>query len=67
MKFSAMLVLALMVSEAADACPVCGTDVGQAVRAALFNQTFFPTLLEVVAAFPAIGLVLYAVHRWLPE
>jgi hypothetical protein len=67
MKFSALLVLGFALSGAAGACPVCGTEAGQVVRAAIFNHSFFPTLLEVVVPFCVLGLVLYAVHGWLPE
>ena len=49
------------------ACTVCDTDVGVAVRAGIFNASFLPTLLEVLAPFPVLGLVLLALDRYLPD
>ena len=49
------------------ACTVCDTDVGIAVRSGLFNAAFTPTLLEVIAPFPVLALVIYAINRYLPE
>ena len=49
------------------ACTVCDTEVGVAVRAGLFNAAFVPTLLEVLAPFPVLALVLYAINRYLPD
>jgi hypothetical protein len=51
----------------AHACPVCDSEIATAVRAGIFNASFFPTLLEVVAPFPVVGLVIYAVSRYLPD
>ncbi len=49
------------------ACTVCDSDAGVAVRSGIFNPSFLPTLFEVIAPFPVLGLVLYALSRCLPD
>jgi hypothetical protein len=51
----------------ASGCPICSTEAGAAVRAGIFNASFLPTLLEVIAPFPVLGLVLYVLNRFLPD
>jgi hypothetical protein len=51
----------------ACACTVCDSKIGIAVRAGVFNASFFLTLLEVFAPFPLFGLAIYAVSRCLPD
>lgn len=48
-------------------CPVCDTETGAAVRAGIFNADFLPTLLEVLAPFPVLGLILFIINRYLPD
>ena len=49
------------------ACTVCDTATGTALRAGIFNDSFFITFLEVIAPFPVLGLVLFAINRYLPD
>lgn len=51
----------------AQACAVCDSEIGIAVRAGIVNASFFPTLLEVSAPFPVFGLAIYVVSRYLPN
>lgn len=48
-------------------CTICDTAAGSAVRAGIFNGSFFITFIEVVSAFPVLGLALYVVDRCLPD
>jgi len=48
-------------------CTVCDTATGSAVRAGIFNGSFFITFIEVVSPFPVLGLALYLVDRCLPD
>ena len=36
------------------ACTVCDTEVGEQVRAGIFNREFWPTLAAVLAPFPVL-------------
>jgi hypothetical protein len=49
------------------ACTVCDSDAGVAVRLGIFNSSFLPTLLEVMAPFPVIGVGLFLLNRYLPD
>jgi hypothetical protein len=51
----------------AHACAICDSEIGIAVRAGIFNASFFPTLLEVFAPFPVFGLAIYAISHCLPD
>jgi hypothetical protein len=66
MKLVAVFVLFLKTSVAL-ACPFCDTPNGEAVRAGIFNETFLATLLEVASPIPVIGILIYALNRYLPE
>ncbi|HEU0273704.1 MAG TPA: hypothetical protein VFQ83_04170 [Candidatus Udaeobacter sp.] len=61
------LAVLLSLPSIASACAVCDSEIGIAVRAGLFNGSFFPTLLEVFAPFPVFGLAIYAISRYLPD
>lgn len=36
------------------ACTVCDTELGQQIRAGIFNDEFWPTLAAVLAPFPVL-------------
>jgi hypothetical protein len=57
----------LFAATKVGACVSCGSATGAAVRAGILNDDFVRTLIEVAAPFPLIGLILYAVNRYLPE
>jgi hypothetical protein len=59
--------LMLMASTGAVGCPTCDTPTGSAVRSGIFNDTFVWTLLEVLAPFLVLELVLYGLNRYLPD
>lgn len=50
----------------ASACPICNTATGQQVRAGIFGNDFWSTLLVVVSPFPVLLLALAAYqYDWL--
>jgi hypothetical protein len=51
----------------AEACAVCDSENGVAVRAGIFNSSFPLTLLEVLASCLVTGAVLLLLSRYLPE
>lgn len=67
MKRSLVWLLLFATPSMAYACAVCDSEIGIAVRAGIFNASFFPTLLQVFAPFPVFGLAIYAVSRYLPD
>lgn len=51
----------------ASACPICNTPTGQQVRAGIFGNDFWTTLLIVVSPFPILLLAIAAYHfDWPP-
>jgi len=62
-----IVVILMAAASSAFGCPVCDSDVGIAVRAGIFNDSFPLTFLKVFAPFPVLGLALYAVNRCLPD
>ncbi len=51
----------------AAACPLCDTESGQQVRAGIFNEEFWTTLLVVASPFPVLLLGIAAYHfGWPP-
>ena len=64
---SVTFILLLATISSAFGCPVCNTEVGVAVRSGIFNASFLPTLFEVIAPFPVLGLILYTLNRYLPD
>lgn len=57
----------VMLPSVVDACAVCDSDVGVAVRAGIFNAAFFPTFLQVLAPFPLFALTIYTLDWFLPD
>lgn len=51
----------------AQACPVCHSATGLAVRAALFNGHFFQTLATVSLPCPLLLLAVALVHFAMPD
>ena len=50
----------------ASACPICNTATGQQVRAGIFGNDFWSTLLVVISPFPVLLLALAAYqYDWL--
>ena len=52
---------------AVTACPICNTETGQQVRAGIFGDDFWSTLLVVVSPFPVLLLVIAAYHFGWPR
>ena len=67
MKPCLVCLLLLATPSMAHACAICDSEIGIAVRAGIFNASFFPTLLEVFAPFPLFGLAICAVSYYLPD
>lgn len=61
---TAILVLA---ASSAFGCTVCNSDIGIAVRAGIFNDSFPLTFLKVFAVLPVLSLALYVTDRVLPD
>lgn len=54
MRSLAIVALLVAAPQLASACTVCDSDVGQQVRAGIFNDGFWSTLLAIVAPFPVL-------------
>jgi hypothetical protein len=54
MRSLAIVALLVAAPQLASACTVCDSDVGQQVRAGIFNDGFWRTLLAIVAPFPVL-------------
>jgi hypothetical protein len=51
----------------AAACPLCNTETGQQVRAGIFGEDFWSTLLVVLSPFPVLLLAIAAYYfDWPP-
>ncbi len=48
------------------ACTLCDTDTGRQVRAGIFEEHFWPTLIGVIAPFPIMLLAVAAIHFAIP-
>ena len=57
-------VLGWFCPAAVSACTVCESEAGQQVRAGIFGDTFWPTLLAVLSPFPVLLVTIVAL-RWL--
>jgi hypothetical protein len=60
------LVVALFPTFAA-ACTVCDSETGQQVRAGIFGDEFWTTLVGVVAPFPVLLIIIAFYHYGLPS
>jgi hypothetical protein len=50
---------------AASACTVCDSNLGQEVRAGIFEKNFWRNLFAVIAPFPAVLVAVAVVQRGL--
>lgn len=57
----------LVCASAAQACPVCHSATGFAVRAALFDGRFFQTLALVALPCPLLLAAVALVHWTMPD
>lgn len=57
----------LATASAAAACPLCGSDTGEQVRAGIFGGDFAATLLAVLLPFPVLAAVVIVIHRGPPR
>ena len=56
--------LGTLASAELHACPVCHSDLGQQVRAAIFNGEFAWHLLVVALPFPLLALTAMGLAHW---
>jgi hypothetical protein len=56
------VVVMLLGSAAARACPVCDTETGQQVRAGIFGEDFGSNLLVTALPFPVLLLIVALIH-----
>jgi hypothetical protein len=61
----AVAVLTLLAAAIGEACPVCTTGTGEAVRAGIVTD-FGTRLLAIVAPFPVLIAVVALLHRGWP-
>lgn len=50
-----------------SACPLCNSETAAAVRAGIFDDSFAPTLLAIVAPFPVLLAIVAALHAGWPR
>ena len=62
-KLRAALSLLLSVTASASACTVCDSEVGEQLRAGIFDRNFWANLLSVVAPFPCVLFGVALVQR----
>jgi hypothetical protein len=55
-----------LLPQAARACPVCDTAIGEQVRTGIFNDTFWPTLRTTTIPFPLFLALVAVVHFGIP-
>jgi hypothetical protein len=48
---------------AAQACPVCHSELGEQVRAGIFGASFLPDLLAVASPFTVVGALILGLDR----
>ena len=51
----------------ASACTVCDSGTGRQVRAGIFGDEFWTTLVGVIAPFPVLLTVIAAYHYGIPD
>jgi len=51
----------------ASACTVCDSETGQQIRAGIFGEDFWTTLLAVASPFPVLLLGIAAYHYGIPN
>jgi hypothetical protein len=56
------MALGAVTPDAASACPVCDTATGALVRAGIFDDTFWVTLLQVTAPLPVLVALIARLH-----
>ena len=54
--------LSTFICATASACTVCDTTTGQQVRAGIFGDDFWSTLVAVASPFPVLLIVIGAYH-----
>jgi hypothetical protein len=59
--------LASLVARTAEACPLCNSETGAAVRASIFGEHFVTTLLAVLSPFPVIVVAVLLLHFGWPR
>lgn len=59
---SVVTVLAMLIAEAARACPFCDSETAAETRAGIFNDQFFPNLLAGLLPFAIVTGIALAVH-----
>lgn len=65
-RFAKTAAFFLWVPAWASACPLCDSETGKQVRAGIFGDDFWSTLLVVVSPFPVLLLALAAYqYDWL--
>lgn len=52
----------LIRASIAVACPICHTEIGEQVRAGIFDADFWTNMLFVLAPFPVLLLLAAALH-----
>ena len=62
-----VMLAALAFPALAAACTVCNSETGQQVRAGIFGDEFWTTIVGVVAPFPAMLIVIAAYHYGIPH
>ena len=64
---SVVTACAIAIPSIGAACTVCNTEAGKQVRATIFGEEFWSTLLLVVSPFPVLLLAIAAYHLdWPP-
>jgi hypothetical protein len=53
---------ALLLPMTAPACTLCDSENGRLVRAEIFSDAFWPTLLTVISPFPVLLILLAAIY-----
>ena len=62
-KLLSIFALLIGTATAASACTVCDSDLGEQVRAGIFEENFWRNLFAVVAPFPAVLFAVAVVQR----
>lgn len=64
---AAVPLLVFWTAASASGCPLCDSGTGADVRAGIFNASFLVTLVEVLAPFAVLAMVLRILDRHLPK
>lgn len=67
MKRNSISLALLLAPSLAFACTVCDSDTGQQVRAGIFGDDFWTTLLAVASPFPVLLSGIAAYHYGIPN